>query len=100
MRYFEIVRLENQGFDQEDFQTVKKLVDRGWVNKAHEFLQQWNYGGENIAAAMANGTVRDTVLDEDADTVVKSFPFSDGTYYLCKAKDRVYEAYYLVGETE
>ena len=100
-RYYDIVRLENQGPDQEDFETVKRMVDRGWVNKVRDFLAQWDYGDENLATETSYGRVRDTVTEEKSDTVIRTFPFRDGSaYHLCRAKDLVYEAYYLVGETE
>ena len=100
-RYYNVVRLENQGPDQVDFEIVKKMVNRGWVNKAREFLAQWDYGDENIATETAYGRIRDTVTEEKGDTVVRTFSFSDGSAcHLCHAEDCVYEAFYLVGETE
>ena len=98
--YYEIVRLENQGPDREEFETVSKMIDRGWVNKAHNYLQQWNYGGENVSAAISLGTMRSTVTDFHSDRVVKTVSFSDGSRcHLCATGGLDgYEAVYLVGE--
>lgn len=97
MLYYEIVRLDtNNPGDRESFETVKKLVKRGWTRKAIEFLSEWDYGGENIDTARALHQMRDTVLDEPSDNVVNY----DGHYHLCTACDPsgLYEAYYLVAE--
>lgn len=99
MKYYEIVRLDNQGFDQECFEHVKKLVRRGWKRKAVEYLKQWDYGGENIGPAQYNDRVWDTPSDnrERTDKVIYQI---DG-YYLCAANPNVnggYEAYYLTAK--
>lgn len=96
MRYYEIIRLDNQGFDQECFDTVKKMVDRGWNRKAVGYLQQWDYDGENVASAEYAGRIWDKPSDtaEKTDKVVYEM---DG-YFLCAAQPHLnggYEAYYL-----
>ncbi len=97
MLYYEIIRLDtNQPSDRETFEQVKKWVKRGWTKKALEHLAEWDYGHENIDTARANGTIRNTILDdrEHGDRIIKE---QDG-YFLCEAScpSGLYEAYYLV----
>lgn len=97
MLYYEIVRLDtNEPGDREDFETVRKMVRRGWTRKAIEFLSNWDYGGENLDSARALGEMRDTILDNRSsyDRIVAT----DGDYALCESHcpTGLYEAYYLV----
>lgn len=98
-KFYEIIRLDNQGFDQEDFETVRKMVKRGWVRKALEYLKQWDNGGENIDTAEYLERVWSTPTDEreKRDSVLRS----EGGYNLCAsdpAYNGGYEAYYLTAE--
>ena len=97
MLYYEIVRLDtNEPGNHEDFETVRKMVRRGWTRKAIEFLSNWDYGGENLDRARALGEMRDTILDNQStnDRIVAT----DGDYALCESHcpSDLYEAYYLV----
>ena len=97
MLYYEIVRLDtNEPGNREDFETVRKMVRRGWTHKAIEFLSDWDYGGENLDRARALGEIRDTILDNRStnDRIV----VTDGDYALCESHcpSGLYEAYYLV----
>lgn len=99
MRFYDIVRLDNSGPEQDCFEQARKLLDRGWVNKLHDYLQDWNYGGENKDVARVYGTVRETVLDFPTDRIVKTFSCCGETFYVCTTDGRdSYEAVYLVGE--
>lgn len=101
MKYYEIVRLTSDGPDHTDFETVKKLIDRGWNRKAVDFLSNWDYGDENIDAARCLGTVRSTPTDEREQTDVEVATY--GTYHLCMcnpSRNGGYEAVYLVGECD
>ena len=100
-KFYEIVRLDNQGSDQTDFEEVKRLVRRGWLHKAVKYLEDWDYGGENIDTAEYLGRIWDTPSDpqESSDSVL----LSKNGLHLCMSdpsRNGGYEAYYLVGETE
>ena len=96
MRFYEVVRIANAWPETQNFDSLKKLIDRGWFRKAVAFLSDWDYGGENIDAARANGTVRDIITDpaEPSDKVI----FQDDHYWLCQSycPSGLYEAFYLV----
>ncbi len=95
MLYYEIVRVDtNQPEDSETFQTVDKLVRRGWTRKAVDTLAEYDYGDENLSAARALHALRDTPTDEQSDTVIRE---EDG-YTLCASHcpSGLYDAYYLV----
>lgn len=102
MKYYEIIRLSNQDAD-ECFEEIKKLVNRGWTKKAMEYLQQWDYGEENIGPARVYDKVWDTPTDARSphDRVLREMTFhhlwGDQTQYLCVSRswDGLYEAYYL-----
>lgn len=95
MKYYEIVRLANQ-WPETDYEEVENMIRRGWLKKALEYMSNWDYGGENIGAALALGQMRDTILD-DKSTGDKIIYEKDG-YYLCEAHcpSGLYDAYYLV----
>ena len=94
MKYYEIVRIANEGPDQETFQDIHKQARRGWYRKVVEYLSNWDYGDENLSAAISLNELRDNVLDSTGDSVL----YEKGDYTLCKANDitGIYEAYYLV----
>lgn len=97
MLYYEIVRLDDQNSVNADlFDTVRKMVQRGWLKKAMDFLSQWDYGDENLAAAHALGEIRDTITDPLAlrfDSNLRQ----EGNYALCESHcSSGYNAYYLV----
>jgi hypothetical protein len=94
MKYYEIVRIANEGPDQETFQDIHKQARRGWYRKVVEYLSNWDYGDENLTAAISLNELRDNVLDSPGDNVL----YEKGDYTLCKANDitGIYEAYYLV----
>lgn len=97
MLYYEIVRLDDQNsVDADLFDTVRKMVRRGWLKKAMDFLSQWDYGNENLAAAHALGEIRDTITDplERSDRILRQ----DGDYALCESScpSGLYNAFYLV----
>lgn len=101
MRFYEIIRLDNQGFDREDFEQVKKLVNRGYNRKAVEYLQQWDNGEENVDTARYLGRIWDNPTDdlEKTDTVI----YQMNGFNLCMARPALnggYEAYYLTKELE
>ena len=93
-KYYEIVRFANQWPEMEEYETIEKLIRRGWYRKAIEYMSQWDYGDENISAAIARGETRDSVLDETKDSVLYE---RDG-YSICSAHcpSGLYDAYYLV----
>ena len=95
MLFYEIIRIDNQPA-YEEFETIKKMVRRGWTRKAIDFLSDWDYGNENIDTAMALGTMRDTILDNKStcDHIIAT----KGNYTLCASQcpSGLYEAYYLV----
>lgn len=96
MRYYEIVRVENYGFDMTDYDIVKHYVRRGWLRKATAYLAQWDYGGETAGSARVYGKIYPTPTDpqEPSDTILYQ---KDG-YNLCRAERGGYEAYYLTAE--
>ncbi len=98
-KFYEIVRLEEEGPDREDYAHVHRLVNRGWVKKAIEYLSQWDYGSENVGTALYLQRVWDTPTDsrERTDYVVRSLK----GYHLCAAnacRNGGYAAYYLTRE--
>lgn len=97
MRYYQIVRLANESPDQEEFNRVHKLVRRGWLRKAVEYLQQWNYGGENIGTALCMGDVYNTPTDDRERTDRVIYRDRDGSClcYCNPCRNGGYEAYYL-----
>ncbi len=100
-KFYEIVRLEEQGPDNDLFTKVKKLIDRGWVRKALEFLLNWDYGEENIGTAEYLGRIWNGPTDdrETSDRVIRR----DGDTYLCECvgwKNGGYSAFYLTREFE
>lgn len=99
MKFYEIVRLESSGPDTDDFTAVKNLVKRGWLRKALEYLSGWDYGSENIAAAVALGEMRDTVTDPMGAHNSESVLYEQNGRYLCQSAcpSGLYDAYYLVG---
>ena len=94
MKYYEIVRIANEGPDQEIFQDIHKQARRGWYRKIIDYLSSWDYGNENLAVAISLDGLRDKVLDFHRDSVL----YEKGDYTLCKANDitGIYDAYYLV----
>lgn len=99
MKFYEIIRLESSGPDTNDFTAVKNLVKRGWLRKALEYLSEWDYGSENIAAAVALGKMRDTVTDPIGSHNSESVLYKQNGLYLCQSAcpSGHYNAYYLVG---
>lgn len=105
MRYYEIIRVSNQDFERSAFETVKRFVRRGWIRKAMEYLQEWDYGGENLDTARCYGRIWDAPTDPDAprDTVIRTETArccsGDATQYLVESSsgDGLYLAYYLTG---
>lgn len=96
--FYEIVRHDNQGVDQECFREVKRLVGRGWFRKAIEYLLQWDNGSENFATAKYWNRVWDTPTDSLERSDREIYTSSDGFYHLCMADPSInggYEAYYL-----
>lgn len=100
MKYYEIVRLEGEGCDTSDFDVVKKMVNRGWLRKALEFLKDWDYGTESLAAAISLGKLRDTVVDPLGNKGSEHILYERNGLHLCEAAcpSGLYNAYYLVGE--
>jgi len=96
--YYTVVRLENQGIDQEDYKAVKALIDRdGNYEQAIHYMSNWDYGGENLdVAECAYEGFRATPTDprERGD---KKLHEADG-YILCRSESSVYDAFYLVRE--
>lgn len=96
--YYTVVRLENQGIDQEDYEAVKALIDRdGNYEQAIHYMSNWDYGGENLdVAECAYEGFRATPTDprERGD---KKLHEADG-YILCRSESSVYDAFYLVRE--
>lgn len=100
-RFYEIIRLDNQGFDQDCFEEVRRLVKRGWLRKAVEYLAQWDNGGENIDTAEYLERVWDSPSDprEKSDSVI----YEMNGYHLCHSdpsRNGGYEAFYLMAELE
>lgn len=98
-KFYVIIRIDSNGFDAEIFEQLKKWHRRRWYRKMLAFLQNWDYGDENVGAAIVNGDVWDTPTDPvENDEILLD---ADGQH-LCHAysEDGLYEAFYLVGETE
>ena len=97
-KYYEIVRFANTWPDMGEYEDVDRMVKRGWLKKAIRYMSEWDFGQENIDAAICYGHVRDTAVDKASigDKVI----CEDKGRYLCEAhcKSGLYDAYYLVGE--
>ena len=96
--YYEIIRLDNQQADQETFREVKRLVKRGRLHKAINYLAQWDYGPENIGPARYLERIWETPTDGREKTDQEIKVTRDGRYHLCMAdptRNGGYEAYYL-----
>lgn len=94
--FYEIVRIENSGPDRETFETVMKLVRRGWFRKALQYLSNWDYGEENYRTARYLGHVWNTPTDS-AEGTDKVLYEHDG-YNICYSDPSInggYEALYL-----
>lgn len=98
-KYYIIVRIDNNGFNQEDFLLLKKWYNRGWYRKMLQYLQNWDYGEENIGTAMYNDDIWDTPCDPQAPSDKIIYQNLCGDQFLCHSEDLVYEAFYLVGVT-
>lgn len=98
MKYYEIARFSDQWPEMEEYNEVNKMVSRGWVRKAIDYMSNWDYGSENIATAISLGTLRENVLDTQDDTILKQM----NGYYLCKSEcpSGLYNAIYLVREID
>lgn len=96
--WYDIVRVSNQDNDRADYERVKTLVEHDDnCPAAIRYLSDWDYGTENIGAALASiDGVRATPTDPRAtgDRVIHA----DGGYALCQASSNLYNAYYLVRE--
>lgn len=95
-RWYEIVRIDNQGGDPEEFEKLSAWHRRGWNRKILRHLTDWDYGPENYGAAKTYGNVWDTPTDpKEKDSLLAA----EKDYALCHAKSAgVYEAFYLVRE--
>jgi len=96
-RWYEIVRIDNQGGDTEDFEKLSTWHRRGWNRKILRHLTDWDYGPENYGAAKTYGNIWDTPTDpRENDRVLAA----EKKYVLCHANSGqgVYEAFYLVRE--
>lgn len=106
MRYYEIIRLSNQDTDPAAFNYVRNLVRRGWLSKAMTYLQEYDYGGENVDTARVYGRIWDSPTDpaERGDTVIRYDDIKGreetSRQYLVESSsaDGLYLAYYLTGE--
>ena len=103
IKFYEIVRLSNQDIFQDNFEEIRKLIRRCWTKKAMEFLQNWDYGHENLDEARVYNKIWDSPTDPDSptDRVLRqktySYPDGERTQYLCESAspDGLYVAYYL-----
>lgn len=97
MKFYEIVRFSDQWPEMEEFETVKKMIDRGWFHKAVAFMSDWDYGGENIDVARSYDKLWDSPTDpqEPGDKVL----YQSGDRYICQStcSSGLYTALYLVG---
>ena len=108
MRYYEIIRFSNQDTDKEAFEHVRNLVRRGWTRKAMSFLQEYDYGEENMDVARVYGNIWDSPTDpgEKRDTVIRQETVhccsGSATQYLVESSSSqgLYLAYYLTGTLE
>ena len=95
-RWYEIVRINNQGGDHEEFEKLSAWHRRGWNRKILRHLTDWDYGPENYGAAKTYGNIWDTPTDpKEKDSLLAA----EKDYVLCHAESAgVYEAFYLVRE--
>lgn len=96
-RWYEIVRIENQGGDTEEFEKLSAWHRRGWNRKILRHLTDWDYGPENYGAAKTYGNVWDTPTDpKEKDSLLTA----EKDYALSHAESAggIYEAFYLVRE--
>lgn len=95
-RWYEIVRIDNQGGDPEEFEKLSAWHRRGWNRKILRHLTDWDYGPENYGAAKTYGNIWDTPTDPKQND---SLLTAEKDYALCHAESAdVYEAFYLVRE--
>lgn len=96
-RWYQIVRIDNQGGDSEQFEKVSAWHRRGWNRKILRHLTDWDYGPETYGAAKTYGNIWDTPTDpKENDSLLAA----EKDYALCHAESAggVYEAFYLVRE--
>lgn len=96
--YYEVVRVSNQDIDQEAYEAMKTIVDRdGNYEEAVRYLSNLDYGAENLSVALSdNEGMRATATDPKslADKVIDT----RDSYFLCRSKGTLYDAFYLVKE--
>lgn len=108
MRYYTVVRLNQNGYSPKEYGEVREMIKGGKYRKAMAFLMDTYYENDSLYEAISDNAVRLMPTEDfqlETDTVLKECDFKKGNAtlktILCQSEHEGVEDYYLaVGLTE